>query len=360
MYGSKGTYRAMVRSSNPLVLNERSQHLLKTIVECYIRDGEPIGSRTLSRESQLDLSPATIRNVMADLEDLGLVFSPHTSAGRIPIVKGYRFFIDSLLRPKKLGVDAIRELESQFGIEAEPHALLTTASQLLSEISRFAGVVMVPRRECRALRQVEFLPLSENRVLAILVINEQEVQNRIIHPSRQYSTSELQQAANYLNAIFKGKDLYAVRWHLLAEMSEVREDMDRIMHTAVEVAKQAFFPEEDEVEDCVVAGQTNLLDYIDLSDKERLRLLFNAFNEKQDILHLLDQCLNAGGIQIFIGEESGYQVFNGCSVVTARYGFSEGALGVLGVIGPTRMDYEQVISLVDMTARLLGAALNPK
>lgn len=234
------------------------------------------------------------------------------------------------------------------------------ASQLLSEISRFAGVVMMPRRECRALRQVEFLQLSENRILAILVINEQEVQNRIIYSSCQYSSSELQQAANYLNAIFKGKDLYAVRWYLLAEMSEVREDMDRIMRAAVEVAKQAFFPEEGKVEDCVVAGQTNLLDYIDLSDKERLRLLFNAFNEKQDILHLLDQCLNAGGIQVFIGEEAGYQVFNGCSVVTACYGFSEGALGVLGVIGPTRMDYERVVPLVDMTARLLGAALNSK
>jgi heat-inducible transcriptional repressor len=349
----------MARSNNPLVLNERSQHLLKTMVECYIRDGEPVGSRTLSRESHLDLSPATIRNVMADLEDLGLVFSPHTSAGRVPTVKGYRFFIDALLCPKKLGASAIRELEAQFDIDSDIPTLLTTASQLLSEISRFAGVVMVPRRECRALRQVEFLPLSENRVLAILVINEHEVQNRIIHPSRKYSASELQLAANYLNSIFKGEDLYAVRCRLLAEMSAVRENMDRIMRTAVEMAKQTFISEE-EAEDCVVAGQTNLLDYIDLSDKGRLRQLFNAFNEKQDILHLLDQCLNAGGIQIFIGEESGYQVFDNCSVVTARYGSSEGALGVLGVIGPTRMDYERVISLVDVTARLLGAALNPK
>ncbi|ADJ27245.1 heat-inducible transcriptional repressor HrcA [Nitrosococcus watsonii] len=349
----------MTQSNNPLVLNERSQHLLKAMVECYIRDGEPVGSRTLSRESRLDLSPATIRNVMADLEELGLVFSPHTSAGRVPTVQGYRFFIDALLRPKQLGVTAIRELAIQFDVEAEPRALLTTASHLLSEISRFAGVVMLPRRECRALRQVEFLPLSEDRILAILVLNEQEVQNRIIHPSRAYSASELQQAANYLNAMFKGKDLHAVRSRLLAEMGEVREDMDRIMQTALEIAKQAFIPGE-EAEDCVVAGQTNLLDYLDLSDKECLRLLFDAFNEKQDILHLLDQCLNAGGIQIFIGEESGYQVFDNCSVVTARYGSSEGALGVLGVIGPTRMNYEQVISLVDVTARLLGAALNSK
>jgi heat-inducible transcriptional repressor len=349
----------MARSNNPLVLNERSQHLLKTMVECYIRDGEPVGSRTLSRESNLDLSPATVRNVMADLEDLGLVFSPHTSAGRVPTVKGYRFFIDALLRPKKLGPNAIRELEAQFDIETDIPTLLTTASQLLSEISRFAGVVMVPRRECRALRHVEFLPLSENRVLAILVINEHEVQNRVIHPSRKYSASELQSAANYLNAMFKGEDLYAVRCRLLTEMSEVRENMHKIMRTAVEMAKQTFVSEE-ETEDCVVAGQTNLLDYVDLSDKGRLRQLFNAFSEKQDILHLLDQCLNAGGIQIFIGEESGYQVFDNCSVVTAPYGSSEGALGVLGVIGPTRMDYEQVISLVDVTARLLGAALNPK
>lgn len=348
----------MARSNNPVVLNERSQHLLKTMVECYIRDGEPVGSRTLSRESSLDLSPATIRNVMADLETLGLISSPHTSAGRIPTAQGYRFFIDALLRPKKLGINAIRELEAQLDVEADLPTLLGIASQLLSEISRFAGVVMVPRRECRVLRQVEFLPLSENRVLAILVMDEYEVQNRIIHPSRKYSASELQLAANYLNAMFKGEDLYKARSQLLAEMNEVREDLDRIMRAAVEMAKQAFVSEEEE--DCVVAGQTNLLDHIDLSDKERLRQLFDAFDEKQDILHLLDQCLNGGGIQIFIGEEAGSQVFDNWSVVTARYGSSKGVLGVLGVIGPTRMDYERVISLVGVTARLLGAALNPK
>lgn len=348
----------MTRSNNPVVLNERSQHLLKTIVECYIRDGEPVGSRTLSRESSLDLSPATIRNVMADLELLGLISSPHTSAGRVPTARGYRFFIDALLRPRKLGAHAIRELESQLDVEADLPTLLGVTSQILSEISRFAGVVMVPRRECRVLRQVEFLPLSENRVLAILVINDYEVQNRIIHPGRKYSASELQLAANYLNAMFKGEDLYKVRGQLLAEMGEMREDLDRIMRTAVEMAQQAFVSEEEE--DCVVAGQTNLLDYIDLSDKERLRQLFNAFSEKQDILHLLDQCLSGGGIQVFIGEESGYQVFDDCSLVTACYGSSKGVLGVLGVIGPTRMDYERVISLVGVTARLLGAALNPK
>lgn len=348
----------MTRSNNPVALNERSQHLLKTMVECYIRDGEPVGSRTLSRESSLDLSPATIRNVMADLELLGLISSPHTSAGRIPTARGYRFFIDALLRPRKLGANAIRELESQLDVEADLSTLLGITSQILSEISRFASVVMVPRRECRVLRQVEFLPLSENRVLAILVINDYEVQNRIIHPGRKYSASELQLAANYLNAMFKGEDLYKVRSQLLAEMGEMREDLDRIMRTAVEMVQQVFISEKEE--DCVVAGQTNLLDYIDLSDKERLRQLFNAFNEKQDILHLLDQCLNGGGIQIFIGEESGYQVFDDCSLVTACYGSSKGVLGVLGVIGPTRMDYERVISLVGVTARLLGAALNPK
>lgn len=348
----------MTRSNSPVVLNQRSQHLFKTMIECYIRDGEPVGSRTLSQESSLDLSPATIRNVMADLEALGLISSPHTSAGRIPTARGYRFFIDSLLRPKKLAPNAIRELKSQFDAEADLATLLGITSQILSEISRFAGVVMVPRRECRVLRQVEFLPLSENRVLAILVINDYEVQNRIIHPSRQYSASELQLAANYLNVMFKGEDLYKVRSRLLAEISEMRDNLDRIVRTAVEMARQVFVS--DEEEDCVVTGQTNLLDHIDLSDKERLRQLFNAFNEKQDILHLLDQCLNGGGIRIFIGEESGSQVFDDCSVVTACYGSSKGVLGVLGVIGPTRMDYERVISLVGVTARLLGAALNPK
>ncbi|CAH9015924.1 heat-inducible transcriptional repressor HrcA [Candidatus Nitrosacidococcus sp. I8] len=345
-------------NNNTVILNERSQYILKTIIECYIRDGEPIGSRMLSRESQLALSPATIRNTMADLEELELVFSPHTSSGRIPTSKGYRFFIDSLLNPKTLSVDSVQILKTQLDANTDPQSLLTIASQILSEISRFAGVVMVPRRESRTLSQIEFLPLSENRVLAVLVINECEIQNRIIYVTKKYSISELQQAANYLNSIFKGKDLYAVRWHLIKEMAEVQENVDQIIHTAMEVANQVFSTNQTKTEDCVVTGQTNLLDYIDFSDKERLRQLFNAFNEKQDILHLLDQCLNADGIQIFVGEETGYQVFNGCSVVTARYGGSKGAIGVLGIIGPIRMDYEQVIPLVDITAQLLGNALN--
>lgn len=340
-------------------LTERAQHLFKALVERYIRDGQPVGSRTLARDTELDLSPATIRNVMADLEELGLVRSPHTSAGRVPTVHGYRFFVDTLLTIKPLREQEIDSLRSQFEDDGDPKRLLASASSLLSEITSLAGVVMLPRREQVALRQIEFLPLSGSRVLVILVVNEREVQNRIIHTSRRYTSSELNQAANFINAHFGGRNLREVRDALLRQMQADREDMDRLMRSVLEMAQKAFTEDEEESGDYLLAGETNLMSYAEMSDMDRLRQLFEAFSKKRDILHLLDQSLSAEGLQIFIGNESGHEALDACSIVTSPYKVDDKVVGVLGVIGPTRMAYGRVIPIVDVTARLLGAALNP-
>ncbi len=338
-------------------LNERTQHLLRTLVERHIRDGQPVGSRTLARDAGLDLSPATVRNVMADLEDLGYLRAPHTSAGRVPTARGYRFFIDELLRLRPLDQQEIETLRRRIDQPVNnPAELARSVSDLLSGITQLAGVVMLPRRNVATLRQVEFLPLSENRVLVILVLNSQEVQNRIIQTQRSYSAAELHQAAHYLNEQFTGKDIQQVRESLLRDLRETRDSLDRLMQTVVEMAEQTFEIEPNG-EDCVVAGQTHLMQYADLSDLDKLRQLFEAFNHKRDLLHLFDQCLRAEGVQIFIGEESGFEVLGNCSVVTAPYSVAGQVLGVLGVIGPTRMAYDRVIPVVDVTARLLAAAL---
>jgi len=353
-----GVQRVSADSNNSR-LNERAQTLFKSLVERYIRDGQPVGSRTLARDSALNLSPATIRNVMADLEEAGLLRSPHTSAGRVPTHQGYRFFVDTLLRTEPPEGAQVAMLKEQLDSARNRGALIESVSSLLSDITHMAGVIMLPRQEQVTLRQVEFLSLSEDQVLVILVVNEREVQNRIIRTGRQYGPSELQQAANYLNSLCAGKDLVTVRNEILAELRAARETMNQMMLTAVEMAEKALVtePESDEV---MVAGQTNLMDSGELGDMEKLRRLFEAFNEKRDLLHLLDQSLNARGLQIFIGEESGYNALDECSVITAPYGSDEQVLGVLGVVGPTRMAYDRVIPLVDITARLLSAALNKK
>jgi heat-inducible transcriptional repressor len=343
-------------SPTPSPFNERAQQLLKFVVERYIRDGQPVGSRTVSRESALDLSPATIRNVMCDLEEMGLIKSPHTSAGRVPTVHGYRVFVDSLLTVRDLEEGEISSLRHQLSPAMDTKRVLESASALLSEVTAMAGVVMLPRRELIALRHVEFMSLSGNRVLVIRVLNDHEVQNRVIHTSRPYSASELQQASNYLNDHFAGKDLTEMRRRLLKEMEEAQQHMNQLMVAALEMANQAYQAGSDD--DYVLAGQTNLMGYAEMSNVERLRQLFDAFNRKRDILHLLDQSLHTNGIQIFIGEESGYQVLDECSVVTSPYTVDGRIMGVLGVIGPTRMAYDRVIPIVDVTAKLLGAALN--
>jgi heat-inducible transcriptional repressor len=342
-------------------LSERAQLLLKTLIENYIREGQPVGSRTLSRESGLNLSSATVRNVVADLEEHGFVASPHTSAGRVPTDKGYRFFVNTLLRVQPPGEADVQALQRAFESQSEsPKALVATASQILSSFTRLAGVVKLPRHQARAaLSQIEFLGLSENRILAILVIDGREVQNRIIQLDRYYSPDQLRRAANYLNENFRGRSLPEVKELLVAQMAETRELMNQLMLDAVTLAGRVFGEGEDDA-DVVIAGETNLMGFAELSNVERLRKLFEAFNEKRDILHLLDQSLHAEGVQIFIGHESGYTILDDCTVVTAPYARDSESVGVLGVIGPTRMAYERVIPIVDLTARLLGSALKSR
>lgn len=334
---------------------DRAQMLLKLLVERYIRDGQPVGSRTLAKDSGLELSPATIRNVMADLEDLGLVRSPHTSAGRVPTAKGYRLFVDSLLTIKPMRSQEVESIRQKLAVTGNTENLITHASDMLSRITSLAGVVTIPRRERVRLQHIEFLSLSTRRVLVILVVNGQEVQNRVIDTDREYSQGELQQAANFLNSEFAGLELQDIRTRLLASMQQARDAMQHLMQNAMNIADQILDQQRDD--DYVLAGQTNLMNYAEMCDIEKLRHLFNAFNSKRDILHILDQSIHAEGMQIFIGDESGYQVLDECSLVTAPYKVDDEVIGVLGVIGPTRMPYDRVIPIVDVTAKVLSAAL---
>jgi len=334
---------------------DRAQMLLKFLVERYIRDGQPVGSRTLAKDSGLDLSPATIRNVMADLEDMGLVRSPHTSAGRVPTAKGYRIFVDSLLTIKPLQSREVEDLRRKLVQSEGSSNLITHASDMLSQVTRLAGVVTIPRRESLRLQHIEFLPLASKRVLVILVVNGQEVQNRVIDTDREYSQRELQQAANYLNSEFAGLELQEMRSRLLNSMQQARDAMHNLMQDAMRITDQILDRRKDD--DYVLAGQTNLMNYAEMCDIEKLRQLFEAFNTKRDILHILDQSIHAEGMQIFIGEESGYQVLDECSLVMAPYKVDDEVIGVLGVIGPTRMAYDRIIPIVDVTAKVLSAAL---
>ncbi|MCS3903698.1 heat-inducible transcriptional repressor [Methylohalomonas lacus] len=347
----------MPKSKTHKELSERSVHLFKALVEHYINQGQPVGSRTLARETDLDLSPATIRNVMADLEDMGLITSPHTSSGRIPTAKGYRFFVDSLMRIDKLDSAEMKRIASELDPGADIKSLLERTSSMLSEITHLAGIVMLPRTEHKSLQHVEFVKLSDNRVLVILVMSDREVQNRIIQTAKPYSTAELQRASNYVNSHFIGKDLNNVREDILRELQKAKDDVNHVMQTAIEMAGSAII-KGDGHGDYLMAGQTNLMEVAELCDVDKLKRLFEIFSQKRDILHLLDQAIHARGLQIFIGEESGYEVLDACSVVTSPYEADGEILGVLGVIGPTRMPYERVIPIVDVTAKMLGTALN--
>jgi heat-inducible transcriptional repressor len=341
-------------------IDERAQHLLRSLVARYITEGTPVGSQTLLRDSGLDLSPATIRNIMADLEEGGYVMSPHTSAGRVPTIKGYRFFVDTIVRLSPPGSEELQQLKRELPRSADdPQALAVSTSSLLSTVTRLAGIVTVPRRSHPSLRQIEFLALSDRRVLAIIVIDDVEVLNKVLNVRRNFSESELRQAANYLTEHCRGRDLYRVRSQLLEEMRAARQSMNEQMLEAIELA-QAIFPEHAPDPDLVMAGETNLMGIEGLADMDKLKGLFEAFSQRRDILHLLDQSLNADGVQIFIGQESGYKVLDACSIVAAPYQTEENTIGVLGVIGPTRMAYDRVIPIVDVTAKLLGKAIRDR
>lgn len=340
-------------------LNERSLHLLKALVERYIQDGQPVGSRVLSKDPQINLSPASIRNVMADLEEMGLIHSPHTSAGRIPTVSGYRLFVDNLVTVKPLASFELNQLQCSLGTEEEKISdVVSKASKILSEVTQMAGVVTLPRRESVTLRHIEFLPMSNTRVLVIFVTDGEEVHNKIIHTHKLFSAAELQQAANYLNSVYAGSSLAKIRDRLLNDLENDRNLVNQGMIDAVNMAQLTFAQQPQD--DFVLSGETNLMGFSELADMDSLKQLFEAFNQKRSVIHLLDQCLAVEGVQIFIGEESGYRAFDHCSLVSAPYSVNDEVVGVLGVIGPTRMNYQKVIPFVDVTAKLLGVALNPK
>lgn len=337
-------------------LNERARHLLKVLVEQYIQSGQPVASTVLASQSGLALSPATIRNAMANLEKMGLIHAPHTSAGRVPTPKGYRIFVDSLVSVQELDAQTLNQLEVSINIPNNPSELIQSASSVLSGITHLAGIVTLPSRTHVGIRRIEFINLSATQILVVLVLTDGEVQNRLLEVSRAYSSSELQQASNYLNETLHGQSLQQVKQSLLQEMKEVCDDVDRNMRLAVKLAEKTFTQvdtsDQDEV---IMAGKINLINCHDLSDVDKLRDLFNAFEEKRQMLELLNTALDADGVQIFIGSESGYQAFDDCSLVTSTYEAEDGSIGVLGVVGPTRMSYERVIPVVDITARLLSA-----
>ena len=338
--------------------NERAQYLLSVLIQRFIRDGQPVGSRTLSRDSGLDLSPATIRNVMSDLEHLGLISAPHTSAGRIPTSQGYRLFVDTLVRYKQPKEGEMQQLCSELSDQSDDSdTFVNSVSKMLSAITSMAGVVTMPRGQQAVLRQIEFLGLSDKRVLVILVTNDREVQNRILHTEHNYSASELQKATNFINENYVGSDLADIRKRLIEDMDATRDTMNQAMRDVVTVAQSALEGAASTAGEFIIRGETNLMDFAELSDIETIRRLFDVFSRKRFMLDLLDRSINADGVQVFIGEESGFGLMDDVSVVTAPYKVDDNHVGVLGVIGPTRMAYDRVVPIVDITAKLLSSAL---
>jgi len=343
--------------NKPLIINDRAAILLKQLVASYIDDGQPVGSRQLAQDAGLDISSATIRNVMSGLEKKGLVVAPHTSAGRIPTEQGLRLFVDSLLEVQPIDEKHIAQLQQQLDPDMEMNELVSHASKLVSEMTQMAGIVSVPKQTNAKLRHIEFLPLPDKRILAILVTNEKDVQNKVLHLDREYSTDELQHAANFLNQQFTGQDIDEVRRSLIKDLENTQQDVDAVMKTAVEVASKALSNDELASPDFIVQGEKNLVRYNDNTDREQLQHLFEIFDRKREMLGLFDRCVHNEGVKIFIGHEAGFEGFGDCSVITAPYSIKGKPIGVLGVIGPARMNYDQVIPVVDMTARLLGDAL---
>jgi heat-inducible transcriptional repressor len=338
------------------MLDRRAKILLKTLVERYIAEGQPVGSRALSRFSGLDLSPATIRNIMSDLEELGFIASPHTSAGRIPTPRGYRVFVDTLLTIKPLEQVELSQIEGNLHPD-NPQRLISTASNLLSQLSHFAGVVASPRRKSTAFRHLEFLSLSDKRILLILVSQDGNVQNRILFTEKAYSPAQLTTAANFLNQNYAGLSFDDIRLRVQQELKQLHHDMTSLMTSALNAGDHALNDENSE--NYVISGEKNLLDSSDLSSNmARLRELFELFEKKTMFVQILDMSTRAQGVQIFIGGESGASLLDECSVVTAPYTVDGQVVGTVGVIGPTRMAYERVIPIVDITAKLLSSALS--
>ena len=356
--GSRNTppiaaHRPAIFCHNSRMLSERAQTLLKFLVERYIADGQPVGSRALSKFSGLELSPASIRNVMADLEEMGYIASPHTSAGRIPTPRGYRLFVDTLLTIQPLEQVDRKHLEENIRPD-DPRQVVAAASQLLSDLTHFAGIVITPRRRGVGLKHVEFMPLSEKRVLLIIVATDGDVQNRILITEKSFTPGQLTEAANFINAHYTGYDFDQLRDKVKFELSQLHRDISTLMSAVVDARGQG-----SDSSGVVLSGERNLLDVDDVSvNMNSIRKLFNIFDKKTQLMELLDVSLRAEGVKIFIGGESTLVPLDEFSVVTAPYEVDGQIVGTVGVVGPTRMAYERVIPIVDVTAKLLSSALS--
>ncbi len=336
--------------------SDRAKKILSAIIDNYIEEGIPVGSKKIATYDRFNLSSATIRNVMSDLENLGFLSSPHTSSGRIPTPKGYRFFIDRLLQLQPVAneqVTSIKETVSQ--TRSNSKDLATNVSSTLSAITQLAGIVTVPKKQESILKEIDFIPLSEKRILAIVVINDAEVENKILQMKRSYTREELQISSNYLNQNYAGKSFEYIKDDLVKQIEETSELAQSLMNNIVSIADEVL--KTQRTEEYVVSGENKLMDFDELSDIKKLKELFQIFNEKQQLLQLLDKSISTSNIQIFIGEESGYKLLDNCSLITAPYTNEEGSIGVLGVIGPTRIAYQKVIPIVDITAKLLSQSL---
>jgi|TARA_B110000037_G_scaffold82955_1_gene98720 heat-inducible transcriptional repressor len=340
-------------------LNSRQELLLKALVESFISDGQPVGSTKLSQTQNIAISSATIRGVFGDLEDLGYIYSPHKSAGRVPTELGYRMFVDKMVKVQPVDIDLIKKLKINLTKDHERKSIIQKTNEVLSSITELTGIISLPTQKNAELKQIDFLKLSDDKILAILINKNNDVENKIINLDRAYSSSELQEASNYLNSIISGQSAFHIRKILLNELEEMRKDMNSIMSSAITFGKKLFLDTDDlnDENDLLVSGQTRLMNCKELSDIDTLKTLFEAFSEKNNILHLLDKSISSDGVKIFIGAESGYNVLDDCSIVSAPYRFDNDVVGVLGVIGPKRMAYDRVIPIVDITAKLLSEAL---
>jgi len=335
----------------------RAQQLFKLLVEHYIADGTPVASKALAMLPEVQVSSATVRSVMGDLEALGLVSSPHTSAGKIPTQLGLRFFVDTLLSVEPWQDARAKEIEAELHPDMSSSELVNAASNVLSQFTQMTCLITTPRRNQVSLRQIEFLRLDELRILVILVLSDREVQNRVIHLDKPFSDNELTQASVLLNREFGGKPLMQVRNSVVKSMQDDKDRMDQLMQRALDMAAKAFDSKEVEGDgqELLVSGERRLLDFT--PDTDKVKSLFEAISKKGRVLHLLDQCIESSGVQLFIGKESGYRPLGDMSLVTSSYKVNGELAGVLGVIGPTRMDYKDVIPVVDVTARVLSAAM---
>jgi heat-inducible transcriptional repressor len=339
------------------MLGERDQLLLKKLIELYLKEGRPVGSRTLSKLPEISVSPATIRNVMADLESLGLIESPHTSAGRVPTSKGLRFYVDQFLTCQPISREYIAQLMTSLQRAGEPEEAIERATTLLSDLTGMVSVVMLPDRSRERISHVALMPLTERRVLMVLVFNNQEAENRFIELDTPVDSVQLERMANFFNTELVGRSLAEARAMLVDNMAQLQAQLNHGMVQLLEGARGALEAHTDEQTSVKVAGETKLLQYEEMADIQQLRALFDAFEEQRNMLHFLDKSLQAKGLQVFIGRETGLELYEHCAVVTHPYDMGEELVGVLGVIGPRRMPYDKVIPMVDITAKILDSVL---